>query len=302
VPLTYTINPLVFLRKISVLFAPGGTGKSTLALFLAMCASLGASLAGLRTLRETVLYMDYEDDQSVHARRLRGIQAGHPELLGARVIYQRCVEPLHKLTPVLVRQVLEQRITFVVVDSILAATGGDSSAEATTKAFIALRTLNVSALLIGHTPKTLAEGQAHATIYGSVFNSNFARSVWEVQKEQEVGEDGMLLALIHRKANHSRYHPPIGLKMVQNEDSSVITVEDFDLAKATELERALPLPNRIRTLLEDGQPRTPKDIAEALGAPYESVKATLSKPRYKDRKWQSVGNGKWTVLDSNPAG
>ena len=184
------MNPLVFWKKISVLFATGGMAKSTMALFLSMCTSVGASVAGIRALRGTVLYCDYEDDHAVHTRRLQAIQAGHPELQDARVIYQRCVEPLTKLTPVLLRQVKQQDISFVVVDSILAATGGDSSAEATTKLFIALRTLNVSALLIGHTPKTQAEGQEHATIYGSVFNSNFSRSVWEVQKEQELGDDG----------------------------------------------------------------------------------------------------------------
>jgi hypothetical protein len=297
VPLTYTVNPLVFAKKISVLFATGGMGKSTFALFLALCISTGAAIAGLRTLRGKVLYLDYEDDESVHTRRLQAIQAGHPELRDAQVAYQRCVEPLARLTPIILRHVLDQQITFVVVDSLLAATGGDSTSEATTKLFIALRTLNVSCLIIGHTPKNLADGQ-EATIYGSVFNSNFSRSVWEVQKEQDVGEDGMLLALIHRKANLSRYHPPLGLKMTQNEDGSVIRFEPFDLAKAAALEQALPNASRIRNFLErDGGVYSAQEVSEGTGIKLSVTKFTLSK--HKGEKWAMVGankDAKWTAL------
>jgi hypothetical protein len=300
VPLTYTVNPLVFAKKISVLFATGGMAKSTFALFLAMCISVGAAVAGLRTLRGKVLYLDYEDDESVHTRRLQAIQAGHPKLQEAQVVYQRCVEPLVRQTPALVRQVLDHGITFIVVDSILAATGGDSSSEATTKLFITLRTLNVSALLIGHTPKTQADGQDHASIYGSVFNSNFSRSVWEVQKEQDVGEDVMQLALIHRKANLSRYHHPIGLKVTQNADGSLIRFEEFDLTKAAALQQALPNASRIRNFLErDGGVYSAHEISDATGIKLTVTKFTLSK--HKGRKWAMVGankDAKWTALSA----
>jgi hypothetical protein len=167
-PLTYVVNPLVFANKVSVLFATGGMAKSTLALFIAMLIGLGRAAAGLRTLLGKALYLDYEDDSEVHVRRLRAIQAGHPELADATVIYQRADEPLWKLSPLLARRMQEHGITFLVVDSLLAATGGDASAEAATKVFIALRKLQVSALLIGHTPKAPADGSDQATLYGSV--------------------------------------------------------------------------------------------------------------------------------------
>ncbi|HWV44810.1 MAG TPA: AAA family ATPase, partial [Nitrospira sp.] len=137
-PLTFALNPLVFDRKVSVLYSNGGQGKSTLALFLAMLSASGSSEAGFSALKGNSLYLDFEDDLSVHARRLHAIQNGHPALRSARVAYRRCVEPLHKFAPALLQQIHQEQIRFVVVDSLLAATGGDASAEATTQLFIAL--------------------------------------------------------------------------------------------------------------------------------------------------------------------
>lgn len=298
-PLTFTINPLVFERKISVLYSNGGQGKSTLALLLAMIAASGGSAAGLSALKGNSLYLDFEDDLSVHARRLHAIQAGHPALRSARVSYLRCVEPLHKFANSLLRQIHQEKIRFVVVDSILAATGGDSSAEATTQLFIALRSLNVSILLIGHTPKTLAEGHDAPTLYGSVFNSNFARATWELQKDQEIGEDRLVIGLHNRKSNLARLHPPIGLQITHYADGNRIVFEPHDLCAIPQLEKGLPLQNRIRRLLEsDGVPGLARTIAEELDASLSSVRVTLS--RHDRRKWMHLDGGQkehlWTAL------
>src|SRR5262249_14689589 len=114
-PLVYVLNPLVFHRKISVIFATGGRAERTVTLLLSMSVSLGSPVASFRAQRGKVLYLDYEDDVDVHARRLKAIQAGHPELADAQVTYQRAVEPLSKLTPQLVRHIQEEHISFLVV-------------------------------------------------------------------------------------------------------------------------------------------------------------------------------------------
>ena len=297
-PLTFAINPLVPRRKPCILFADGGKGKSTFALLLGMIVSTGATVAGLSALKGRALYLDWEDDKDVHTRRLRAIQAGHPDLIDAEVQYLRCAEPLCKLTHDLVRTIQQEGITFVVVDSLLAAAGGDASAEATGKLFAALRVLNVESLCIGHVPKTPMEGQEHVTVYGSVFNQNYARSVWELKTEQEIGEDGAILGLFHRKTNLTWKNHAFGLKVTHNREGASIRYDPFDLSQAAELTNALPLPNRIRTLLDDGDPRTAKEIADELAANLGSVKTTLSNPRYKGLKWQMLGEGKatkWTV-------
>lgn len=296
-PLSFQLNPLVFKGKATVLFGDGGLGKSSLVLLAAMCVSTGESVAGISAVRGTVLYLDYEDSYDVHVRRMQAIAACHPALARADVRYQACTEPLTNLTHALLRRIQSEGITFVVLDSLAAATGGDSGAEAATKVFRAIRTLNVSALIIAHVPKALGEGQ-DPSIYGSVFHKNFARSTWELRKSQDVGEDTAILALFNRKSNLSRLHHPIGLKVTQNSNNTAMQYEPFDLGQSAELATALPLPSRIRNLLEDGVPRSSKDIADELGAGLPTIKAVLSK--HKGYKWHMVGENreaKWTVLN-----
>ena len=296
-PLTFQLNPLVFKGKPTVLFGDGGLGKSSVALLAAMCVSTGESVAGISAVRGTVLYLDYEDSYDVHVRRMQAIATCHPALAKADVRYQACTEPLTNLTHTLLRRIQSEGITFVVLDSLAAATGGDAGAEAATRVFRAIRTLNVGALIIAHVPKAPAEGQ-DPSIYGSVFHKNFARSTWELRKSQDVGEDTAILALFNRKSNLSRLHHPIGLKVTQDETNTSMHYEPFDLSQSAELATALPLPSQIRNLLEDGAPRSSKDIADELGAGLPTIKAVLSK--HKGHKWHMVGENreaKWTVLN-----
>jgi hypothetical protein len=294
-PLTYQISPFVFLGKPSVMFGDGGLGKSSFALFLAMLVSVGEYQAGIAAISGTPLFLDWEDSYDVHVRRMQAISACHPKLALATVRYQSLTEPLANLTQPLLRRIQTDGISFLVIDSLAAATGGDAGAEAATKVFRPIRTLRVGALVVAHIPKTQGEGQ-DPSIYGSVFNKNFSRSTWELRREQDVDEDSAVIGLFNRKSNLSRLHPPIGLKVTQNQDNTRIQYEPFDLSQAAELKASLPWPNQIRNLLEDGDPRTSSEIAEALGAKLAVIKTTLS--RHRDRKWQSLGEGrdtKWTV-------
>jgi hypothetical protein len=264
-----------------------------------MLVSTGQQIAGIGALKGRALFLDWEDDEVVHTRRLQAIIAGHPSLADAQVDYQECDEPLLRMQHSLIRRIQADRISFIVVDSLLAASGGDASAESVSKMFDAIHQLKTEALLLGHIAKTPIEGQRETSVYGSVFNKNRARSTWEIKKQQEIGDDISILGLFNRKSNHSRLHYPIGLKVIQNEDTTCIQYELYDLANADELVPALPLPSRIRNLLEsDGVPRTSKEIADELGAELATVKAVLSK--HKGKKWHMIGEGreaKWTVLN-----
>ena len=191
-----------------------------------------------------------------------------------------------------------ERIDFIILDSLAAATCGDASAEAATKAFRALRMLNRGTLLLAHVPKT-NEQQQEAGIFGSVFYKNFARATWELKKEQEVGADESVLGLFNRKSNLSRLHPPIGLRVRQNATNTALSYEVCDLSQTLELERGLPIASRIRNFLEkDGGVYTAKEISDSLSAPLSTVKSTLS--RENQRKWHSLGTGrdvKWTCVN-----
>ncbi|NOT95735.1 MAG: AAA family ATPase, partial [Nitrospira sp.] len=133
--LSYQLNPLVFHRKTTILYGDGGLGKSSLAMLCGMLVSTGKSLAGLSAVPGRVLYVDYEDSWDVHVRRMRAIAACHHELKAADVAYQAHHEPIWNIVPMLLRRVQTEQITFLILDSLAAATCGDSSAEAATKAF-----------------------------------------------------------------------------------------------------------------------------------------------------------------------
>jgi hypothetical protein len=295
-PLSYQVNPLVFRKKAAVLFADGGVGKSTVGLLVTMLVARGETVAGISALKGRPLYLDWEDDEEVHKRRMNAIAASHPSLKGAQIHYQPCNgQSLNMLAHTILRRIQTEQITFVVVDSLAASTRGDTGAEAATELFGDIRQLQVGCLFLGHIAKNVGEGQ-DPSIYGSVFFKNFARSTWELKKEQEVSSDVSILGLVNRKSNLSRTHEPIGLKVTQN--NAAIHYEPFDLTQANELSKVLPAASQIRTLLEsDGMPRFAKDIAEETGLPLATVKSTLS--RDQGRKWQKIGEGrdtKWTVL------
>jgi hypothetical protein len=300
-PLTYAVNPLVFKHKPTILYGDGGLGKSTLALFLAMLVSTGQHIAGMGALKGRALFLDWEDDEAVHTRRLQAIIVGHPSLADAQVDYQECDEPLLRMQHSLIRRIQADRITFVVVDSLLAASGGDASAESVSKMFDAIHQLKTASVLLGHIAKTPMEDQREASVYGSVFNKNRARSTWEIKKQQEIGDDISILGLFNRKSNLSRLHHPIGLQVTQNEAGTDIRYHPFDLSQAPELETALPAAARIRNYLElDGAPHTAIAISQATGIPLPTVTSTLS--RGKGRKWQMLGGvgqeTTWCVLGS----
>jgi hypothetical protein len=284
-PLTYQINPLVFRGKSTVLYGDGGLGKSSLALLIAMMVSTSESVAGISARAGKCVYLDYEDTHDVHVRGMKAIAAGHPALRKAEIRYQALCEPLWNVVHTLKRWVQQDDITFLVLDSLAAATAGDASAEAATKLFRAIRMLNVGALILAHIPKGLQEGQQEQSIYGSVFHKNFARSTWELKKEQDVGADVSILGLFNRKSNLSRLHVPLGLKVTQNQDNSVMTYEPFDLSQAPELEQSLPVASRIRNFLErDGGAYTAQDVSDGTGIKKRVVSTTLSGSEIQKQK------------------
>jgi hypothetical protein len=296
VPLAFQVNPFVYQRKTTILFGDGGQGKSTFALWLGLLAATGQQAAGVSALKTRALYLDYEDDEDIHIFRLHGLLAGHPELAGAEVLYQRVSAPFATLARPLARRLQEQHVGLLIIDSLFAASAG-SEAEQCAKFFAALRPLKVGALVLGHTPKP--QDGVDPSIHGSVFNKNFARLCWEFRREQGGPGDPARIALFHRKDNYSPQQTARGFLVTQRPDGSLCRYDPCDLSDAPELQKGLPAAARIRTLLEDGVPRTAKDIADEAGLPLGTVKSTLS--RENGRKWMILGedyrNPQWTVLN-----
>ncbi len=290
---SFLLNPIIYQQHQTLIFAPGGTCKSYLALWFALLVSHGVHHAGVAGLKSSVLYLDWELNAETVGGRLKALQAGHPDLSRVQPYYRRCELPLHQEAHQIAAHVAEREVKLLIVDSAAMACGGElSSPEAAINLQRALRKINCASLVLAHTSKSVQEGQER-TAFGSVFFRELARNVWELNKADD--ENPVKLALSQMKNNFGPKHPPLGFSLTFSGEQ--VCVESQDLEAEPEFHVKLPLPNRIRNLLEDGEPRSSKDIAEELGAKWPSVKAVLSK--LKGTKWQMVGDKKeplWTVL------
>ena len=288
---SFVLNPLMYARHPTLLYGPGDSGKSFLALYCAMLLSIGDSQNGLACSDWPTLYLDWELAREDMDQRMALLKAGHSEFKSVRLGYRRLCSPLPDCLEDVTRTIQETGARVVVIDSVALAAGAElEKAETAIRFFEALRSLNMPSLLIGHTAKNTDEKSP----FGSVFFYNLARNVWEVAKIQEHDSGRSRIGLYHRKCNLGPRRSPLGFELTIQQGTATVTT--CDLAEEPDLARGLPIADQIEHLLKDGQARTAKEIAEDLNARHETVKVTLS--RWKGKRWLHVGTGKegkWTL-------
>jgi hypothetical protein len=209
------------------------------------------------------------------------------------IYYRACSRPLIDDLEAIQKDIMDKKSNFVVIDSAGKACGGDiKDAGVVNDFFAALRQLGVTPLVIHHTAKD--EATKTKTPYGSVYFLNNARSVWEVQQEQQAGDNEFVLSLNNAKVNESPREKPIGLRVTFDNEFAKTKFCLTDL-RETGFAANLPLWERIRDLLLDG-PQTETEIADALEEKGASVHVTLYK--YKSI-FTKVGKSQWGVLSND---
>lgn len=290
-PIKHILNPYVFEDEPTLIYGPGDSGKSFLALYWACLLASGGMANGMATHPEghTVLYLNWE----MHARemrsRVRQLRNGDARLTRAP-LHRHCIGPLAEFAPDLKNEIAEQGVGVVVVDSLVPATGGDASgAEAPTRFFAALASLRCASILIGHVAK--GEQGKNNSVFGSVFYFNEARSVYEVKKVQEEESGSYRMALYHMKNNFGPKQRATGFELTI--DDQCATVMAFDPAEDAYLSRGLPCHRQLESVMTLGMSYSLKELAVELDVDEATIQKTLK--RYEGKKFiqteQGVGRG-----------
>ena len=282
----WIIEPLIQLHNPTLVYGPGSSGKSWLGLYLAVLADYGMNHGGLMVepSKGKVLILDWETSVGEIGSRVTMIRRGLGLDGASRILYKSMNQGLANDIESIRSIVSEHNISFVVIDSLGSACMGEpESAEVVLRTFGALRTLNVSSLIIDHTNK-------EKILFGSVYKFNSARMVFLCAKDQQEDEDKIIFALVHKKANNFKLMRPIGFKLGFEDGFVSFTRQDV---RGTPLEEHMVIRDRIESLLKNAPGgMSVADMAERLEKTESHIRKELSEGKNSGR-FVLLGNKKW---------
>jgi len=279
-----------------MVYGDGDTAKSVLALTLAAVIASGTEIAGIKSERTgPVLYLDWEDDEFQHARRLHSLCAQHGiDVADAPVYYQRMETSMKEAAREVKRKAGEVGAIAVVIDSAGMASGGDPmDAQAMIASLSAARAMALPTFVIHHLKKD-ATTQEKKAPYGSVYARNEVRLAWLVETETE--NDEVRSVYTCTKGNWTGSMPSVRLafnftNVGEDADRRLtgIEVRSLDWQETTDIQ---PPSQRwqIMELLRSGG-LSVNEIGEALNIKQNRVRAILNDDRNKEM-FVKVGTGK----------
>ena len=287
-PPSFLLKPFVLRDGANIIFGPGGTLKSHLALVFAKCIANNWLPPGNHDLElfgtGKVLFFDWEDDISPFLDRAKRLKLDLD-----KIFYVKCTKPFIDMLPE-VRGLIEQvNPALIVIDSLgPAIAGGNAFSLETAAAFIsAAKSLGRPFLIVAHPPK-----QAKETVYGSVFFENLARNIFQID---------MFLP-----------EPPYVTLELSNKKASYFDGANFayrvmftflGTKTMTQIDRIRALPKtlalQIVNALAEKSHLTLKELKALLPEfPEHQIKKELQKLKAFGRV--SVEDGKWFLLDLQP--
>ena len=277
----WLVNPIIELNNPTLLYGKGSSGKSWLALYIAVLVDAGISTTGFSVEHRPggVLILDWETSRLEVDARISMIRRGLGVTDPSHIWYKSMAAGLATDLETIKNLVVSKGISLVIIDSIGSACMGEpESAEVVLRMFAAVRSLGVSSLCIDHTNKEDA-------LFGSVYKFNASRQIFEMKKHQGSDEERITAALFHRKANNTRIIHDIGLVLSFGEGDVRFAREDV---RNTPLEQDMRIVDRVQNVLMDG-PMKILAIAEWLDKSEDQVRHVLSDFKQKFT----------TILDKN---
>jgi len=271
-PIGHYLYPFIPQERPSILFGDGGTGKSYLALLMAVCVQSGWSdnpLGFQIDEPHKTLYLDWETESDEIRYRISQLRKG-TNTPTCSIEYRRCDLPLYLDIEQVQSSIVNSKARMVVIDSLAQACGGNlNDAEVANRFFASLRQLRVTSLVVAHTAKG-DNGEGKKTVYGSVFYQNNARNVWELRRRGIEDGGTLTLDLFHRKSNLSRLHKNWCFK---------IYFENGTRIERAEMDETVG--KKVLDVLCVGKKLTTHEIADAITGEIEIIRTTLNRMKAK---------------------
>lgn len=259
-PTRWLIEDYLALGQPNAFFGMGGIGKSTVAKIQAVVIDqdLRTPLFRLGDNPGTVIYADWETDESDFKNSIDMIHKGFELGSKSGIIYRRCHREFQSELMFWQHLIAENSARLLVIDSAMGAVGGKMEDNVAVGAFFnALRALGITTLLVSHPPKN-AKKPSEQTMYGSAYFYNLSRNIWQVIGSMDKASGKASLGLKHAKINVGSYCRPRGLEIAFTDDA--ITAKSADLMADAGTAQAGSVYDRCRRILAGG-PQTLQQLA-----------------------------------------
>lgn len=295
-PMQYLLRPMVAASGGSVFAAAGGTGKSMLALAIALSVATGRrDVLGFNPKRVgPVLYIDYEESGSTvdavaaHDERLFALCRGLGIKPPANLYYSRERMPLHMSVKSLNMKIreMDEYPVLAIIDSIGKALGGDpNSAADTIRFYNAADQLRMPWVGIHHKSKAAIEyGKKGPT--GSQYATDLARTVWDIESVQLAGHDRIQLVAHNSKVNRTRKQPSQAWEVEFTNDDTAgkerlveVTYRSVPITGVRRLSfNETSTVEAIEAAMKDSnEPLSVSELAEVTGKSEATVRKALSR-------------------------
>ena len=137
----YLIKPFIEEGVPNIIFGKGGSGKSYLAMDMALSLATEKPFIGIKPEKIiNTLFVDYESTSGIYNQRMKKLIAGnteYEELAKQKLSYYATKGvPIHDLTHRLIEMIRQNQIELIIIDSAALACGGEPErAEKTTQFF-----------------------------------------------------------------------------------------------------------------------------------------------------------------------
>ncbi len=245
------------------LYGRGGSAKSYLAVYLALCVATGTPFVDVPSAKGKVLYIDWEAGEETFRARVNRVantldidlDNGIPNIR-----YKRLYAPLNEHLDDIIEECAEHDIALVIIDSFgFSMSGQDTSAQPdVTSQMARLAKIPGATVIIDHIGK---QGKGEDGPFGSVYKHAAARWMWwlravseEASPDGEV-KPGTFVRMANTKHNIARKQKDIYLQMIWDDDfdADKLSIKKVDRSVVPESLAGTTKEERGESALSPGQ-------------------------------------------------